>query len=236
MPGKKGVPGRVQGPKLASRLRAFWSAPSVADRRDPHGIGLRGGGGGPSQSLARGKGWCLLVPNASRQEAEANYRGAECCAALNASLKASGSPSGCLTLCHLPAQAVQHAVLSTMFGVRLKAPLSSRASSSCASRSSAGAPRSQPQTPLRPLPAGAAASAQSSRLGPVAAGLLSGLSVGKLRRHNTFRRSTQAAESLERLNQPPAQSGRAFCSNSKGLSPECWRCLCAELRAVTHDP
>ena len=46
-----------------------------------------------------------------------------------------------------------------------------------------------------------AASQTQGSLGPAAAGLLSGLSVGKLRKNSTIRRATQTAESLERLNQ-----------------------------------
>ena len=65
---------RLKSPKTAKFAR-FWSTPSVeaADRRD------RGGGGGPSQNFASGEGLGrrpdpgLLVPDASRQEAEANY-------------------------------------------------------------------------------------------------------------------------------------------------------------------
>ena len=101
-------------------------------------------------------------------------------------------------------------MLSTMLGVRLKAPLSSRASSSCAARSGAGAPRSQ----LRSMgllvgpPGAGAACASGSRL-CAAAGLLSGFSLG--RRRGSTLRATETAESLECLNRRPATREASGC-------------------------
>ncbi|CAE7931948.1 selO [Symbiodinium necroappetens] len=108
-------------------------------------------------------------------------------------------------------------MLSTMLGVRLKAPLSSRASSSCA-RSSAGAPRSQLRSMgllLGPPGAGAGAACTSGSRLCVAAGLLSGFSLGK-RRGSTLR-ATETAESLECLNRLAKESDQSWLDQ---LSPD----------------